>query len=122
VNHPDLPYFRDLYDAFNRRDVDTLLATMTDDVDWPNAWRGGRLRGRDAVREYWKDQWAEIDSRAEPRSVERSFDGRLAVSVRQTVRSSDGAVLSDQDVVHVYELRGRLIAHMNVEQQEPPAA
>jgi hypothetical protein len=37
----DLAYFRDVYDAFNRRDVDRVLAEMSIDVDWPNAWQGG---------------------------------------------------------------------------------
>ena len=43
---------RALYDAFNARDMDTVLAAMTDDVDWPNAWEGVRVHGRDAVRSY----------------------------------------------------------------------
>jgi hypothetical protein len=33
------------YAAFNARDIDQVLAQMTDDVDWPNAWEGGRLVG-----------------------------------------------------------------------------
>ena len=37
----DLTYFRGLYEAFNRRDVDGVLAMMSDDVDWPNAWISG---------------------------------------------------------------------------------
>jgi ketosteroid isomerase-like protein len=110
-----LRYFVDLYDAFNRRDADAVLAVMTDDVQWPNAWKGGRLTGRDAVREYWRAQWAEIDPRVEPLSVEPRADGGVAVTVRQTVRSRDGALLSDQTVIHVYALRGELIARMHVE-------
>jgi hypothetical protein len=34
---------------------------MTDDIDWPNGWEGGRVSGKDAVRAYWTRQWAEID-------------------------------------------------------------
>jgi ketosteroid isomerase-like protein len=30
-----------LYEAFNRRDIDGVLAMMSDDVDWPSAWKGG---------------------------------------------------------------------------------
>ena len=56
-----LAYFQGLYEAFNRRDVDAVLAMMSDEVDWPNAWKGGRLVGRDAVRDYWTTQWLEID-------------------------------------------------------------
>jgi SnoaL-like domain len=39
-----------LYEAFNRRDIDAVLAVMSDEVDWPNAWKGGRLTGREAAR------------------------------------------------------------------------
>ena len=39
---------------------------MTPDVDWANGWEGGRVVGRDAVRDYWQRQWAAIDSTAEP--------------------------------------------------------
>ena len=42
---------RSLYQAFNARDVDTCLAAMTPDVDWANGWEGGRVVGRDAVRD-----------------------------------------------------------------------
>jgi hypothetical protein len=41
---------RATYVAFNARDIDAVLAQMTADVDWPNAWEGGRVQGRDAVR------------------------------------------------------------------------
>jgi hypothetical protein len=37
---------RDTYDAFNGRDIDRLLEQMTKDVDWPNAWEGGRAMGQ----------------------------------------------------------------------------
>ena len=38
--------------AFNARHIDALLEQMTPDVDWPNAWEGGRLHGREQVRDY----------------------------------------------------------------------
>ncbi len=101
-----LAYFQGLYEAFNRRDADGVLAMTTDEVDWPNAWKGGRLVGREAVREYWTAQWAEIDPHVEPLSVAERPDGSLAVAVRQVVRSLDGEVLSDGEVVHVYHLDG----------------
>ena len=47
-----------VYSAFNARDVDTVLAAMSADVDWPNGWEGGRIYGREGVRDYWTRQWA----------------------------------------------------------------
>src|SRR5437764_15247630 len=60
---------RRLYAAFNSRDVGSLLAATTEDVDWPNAWEGGRLRGRREVEDYWRRQWAQIDPTVEPLSI-----------------------------------------------------
>jgi ketosteroid isomerase-like protein len=113
-----LTYFRDVYDTFNRRDLDGVLAMMSDEVDWPNAWKGGRLVGRQAVRDYWRAQWQEIDPHVEPLSVAGRADGSLAVTVRQVVRSSDGELITDAEVVHVYCMDDGLIRRMDVEQPE----
>src|SRR5690242_13642573 len=93
-----LAYFQAMYAAFNRRDADGVLAMMTNDVDWPNAWKGGRVVGREAVRDYWSAQWAEIDPHVEPLSVTERADGSLAVAVRQVVRSLSGELVSDGQV------------------------
>jgi ketosteroid isomerase-like protein len=116
MDHRNL--FLGLYEAFNRRDIDAVLALMSDEVDWPNAWKGGRLTGRDAVRDYWTAQWAEIDPHVEPLSVTERADGSVAVTVRQAVRSSDGELVREGEVVHVYRLRGGLIDRMDVEGPE----
>ena len=108
------PLFRDIYAAFNRRDIDAVLAALDPDVDWPNAFEGGRVHGRAAVRDYWTRQFAQIDGRVEPRRVETTDDGRIAVTVHQVVRALDGSLLADRDVTHVYTLRDGLVVRMDV--------
>src|SRR5262249_11262613 len=54
------------YEAFNRRDIDSVLATMHTDVNWANGIDGGRLRGHDEVREYWKGLWTRTEISATP--------------------------------------------------------
>jgi hypothetical protein len=107
--------FHGLYRAFNERDIDTVLTHLADDVDWPNAWEGGRLVGHDAVRAYWTRQWAAIDPTVVPLSSSTRPDGSIAVEVAQTVRGLDGAVVAESRVIHVYVLRDGLIARMDVE-------
>ena len=107
-----------LYAAFNARDVDAVLAAMADDVDWPNAWEGGRLHGKEEVRAYWTRQWLEIDPRVEPVSFSRRPSGGVAVDVQQVVRTRDGALVNESMVVHVYSFRGGLVAHMDVEEPD----
>ena len=49
-----------LYAAFNAREIDAVLGAMHADVDWPNAWQGGRVHGHEEVRDYWTRQWTAI--------------------------------------------------------------
>ncbi len=109
------PMLRALYASFNARDVDAVMAATSPDVDWPNAWEGGRVRGQAAVREYWKRQWNEIDPQVEPISITQRPDGRTAVEVHQVVRNLDGELINDSVVVHVYEMADGLITRMTVE-------
>jgi hypothetical protein len=104
-----------LYAAFNARRLDVVLEHLSDDVDWQNAWEGGRLHGRDAVRDYWTRQWTEIDPAVKPRAFRTLADGRIAVDVHQTVRALDGSLLSESDVGHVFRFDDDLIARMDVE-------
>jgi ketosteroid isomerase-like protein len=106
---------RSLYEAFNARDVETCLAGMTPDVDWANGWEGGRVVGRDAVRDYWRRQWAEIDSTAEPTAIAERPDGTVEVAVHLVARDRDGRLLSDGEGRHVYEFRGDLVERMTIE-------
>jgi len=105
-----------VYRAFNAREIDTVLEQMTPDVDWPNAWEGGRVHGRDGVRDYWTRQWAAIDPTVEPVGYTTRLDDTVAVRVHQVARSLDGTVLEEGHVHHVYAFRGDLIARMDVEE------
>ena len=114
-------FFRTVYDRFNARDVDGLLVDMTPDVDWPDVRGGRRLRGHDAVRAYWADQWQVMDPQVEPRRVTELPDGRVDVEVHQVVRDlATGDVLVDQVVHHVYELSDGAVSAMQVTSTPPP--
>jgi ketosteroid isomerase-like protein len=106
---------RSLYEAFNARDVETCVAAMTPDVDWANGWEGGRVVGREAVREYWERQWAAIDPTAVPTAVTERPDGTIEVTVRLVARDTAGRLLVDEEGRHVYEFRGDLVQRMTIE-------
>jgi ketosteroid isomerase-like protein len=103
-----------LYDAFNARDVEAVVAQFAPDVDWPDAWRGGRVIGRDAVRAYWLAQWAVIEPEVHPRRVRDLADGRVEVLVEQRVRDADGDQLAHAFVLHTYTFDGPLVSRMDV--------
>lgn len=109
---------RGLYGAFNARDINEVLAIMADDVDWPNAWEGGRVTGRRAIREYWERQWQAIDPHVEPLSFRHRPDGKVEVQVTQVVRSLEGAVVVAGDVTHVYTFRDGLVIQMDLVEPE----
>lgn len=111
----DLKLLFRTYDAFNARDIDTVLATMTFDVDWPNGMMGGRVQGREAVRKYWEHQWSIIDPTVLPQGFTRLPDGRLRLEVKQIVKDMAGNLLSEGQVGHVYSFRDGLISRMEIE-------
>jgi hypothetical protein len=113
-----MPTDRDLltraYSAFNARDLETALAGMHPDVDWPNGMEGGRVHGHAGVREYWTRQWALIDSHVEPRGFSTDEAGRTVVDVHQVVRDLDGKLLADEMVQHIYVLEDGLVRSMEI--------
>jgi hypothetical protein len=102
------------YAAFNARDIDAVLAVMHPDVDWPNAWEGGRVVGHSGVREYWARQWGVLDPTVEPVAFATDAQGCTIVTVHATVRDLEGRVLSDGMVEHVYTFEDGLIRRMDV--------
>jgi ketosteroid isomerase-like protein len=105
----------DLYAAFNRRDIDAVLERMHPDVDWPNAWEGGRVHGRAAVRAYWERQFEAISSRVEPVGFSDDGDGDVVVDVHQVIHDPrSGELLGDSRVQHRYVFEDGLIVRMDV--------
>lgn len=105
---------RTAYAAFNARDIDAALATMTADVAWPRAFKGGFVEGSEAVRAYWTEQWSEISPHVEPVAFHPEEDGRILVEVHQVVRDLTGAMLADEHVGHRFSLTQGLIRKMEV--------
>jgi len=102
------------YSAFNQRDIDAALALMTADVSWPKASEGGKVVGKEEIRAYWTRQWGEFDPYVEPLAMAVEDAGKTRVRVRQRVKSLQGDVLSDSEVLHVFTVKGGLIAGMDL--------
>jgi len=112
-DHGRMEQLKRVYAAFNARDLDTAVSLMHPDVNWPNGWEGGRIQGRDAVRDYWTRQFESIQSNVEPLEFTEAGD-RVAVTVRQVIRDLDGNVLSEGKTSHVYTLRDGLVTRMDI--------
>jgi ketosteroid isomerase-like protein len=105
---------KQVYDAFNRRDIGAVLAVMHPDVEWPNGMDGGYVHGHGGVREYWTRQWGMIDPSVTPTGFAEEQDGRIAVKVRQVIRNLSGEMIADREVEHVYRFRDGLVDHMEI--------
>ena len=105
---------RSIYDSFNRRDIDAVLAKMAPDVDWPNGMEGGRVHGREAVRQYWVRQWSRINPLVEPQSFHIDATGAIVVEVHQVIHDLAGTLVAERMVQHVYRVENGLIQSMEI--------
>ena len=102
------------YDTFNLRDIDSTLAVMHSDVEWPNGMEGGIEQGHNAVRSYWTRQWTLINPHVEPLKFGKDKDGRINVTVRQVVHDLTGKLLVDETVHHIYKIEDGLVRSMEI--------
>lgn len=86
----DVEMIKRVYASFNARDIDAVLAVLSDNVAWANGMDGGHVHGRQAVRDYWTRQWAVISPHVEPVAFKETEDGAVAVEVIQSVFDLDG--------------------------------
>jgi hypothetical protein len=110
------------YLAFNKRDIDGALALMTQDVNWPKASEGGKVVGKEEIRGYWTRQWSEFDPHVDPLEITVEDGVKIRVRVRQLVKSLQGDVLSDSEILHVFTVKNGLIAAMDIEDETDPTA
>jgi ketosteroid isomerase-like protein len=118
----DVELLKHLYDRFNARDIDGVLAALADDVAWANGMDGGHVHGREAVREYWSRQWAIVSPHVEPVSFQRTADGAIVAEVLQTVRDLEGNPLQgqthglkDKTVGHIFRLVEGKVARFDIQ-------
>ncbi len=100
---------QNLYDAFNKRDIETLLSMMDENVKWANGMEGGFVFGRETVREYWRKQFELINPQLEPLEFKTDAENRQVVTLRQIVKDLDENLLIDKTVEHIFTIENGLI-------------
>lgn len=110
----EIKLLRAAYTAFNARDIDAAVATMTPLVAWPKAFKGGFVRGPEEIRAYWTEQWSEISPNVEPVAFYQEDDGHILVDVHQVVRDLAGTVMADVHVGHRFTIAQGLIEKMEI--------
>ncbi|QKK31785.1 nuclear transport factor 2 family protein [Rhizobium indicum] len=117
----DVETIKRIYASFNARDIDAVLAVLSDDIAWANGMDGGHVHGRAAVRDYWTRQWAVVSPHVEPVAFEETQDGAIAVEVIQSVFDLDGRPLEgqshglkDKTVTHIFRIEDDKIVRFDI--------
>lgn len=104
---------QNLYDAFNKRDIETVLMMMAEDVKWANGLEGGYVFGRENVREYWRRQFEIINPQLEILES-KTEKNKSIVKLRQTVKDLAGNILDDKTVEHIFTFEDGLIKFFEI--------
>ncbi|WP_310485283.1 SRPBCC domain-containing protein [Chamaesiphon sp. VAR_48_metabat_403] len=106
----DRQLLQNLYDAFNKREIETIISVMHPDVKWANGLEGGFVYGRDAVREYWTNQFKNIQVQLETLKFETDEKNRNFVTVHQIVKDLQGNLLADMTVKQIFTIENDSLA------------
>jgi SnoaL-like domain len=101
-------FLQNLYDAFNKREIETIISQMHPEVKWANGVEGGFVYGRDGVREYWTNQFKEIQPELETLKFETDENNRNIVTVHQIIKDLQGKVLADVTVHQIFSIENKL--------------
>ncbi|MDV3002527.1 MAG: hypothetical protein N5P05_004182 (plasmid) [Chroococcopsis gigantea SAG 12.99] len=111
-------FLQNLYDAFNKREIETIISLMRPDVKWANGFKGGFVYGRDAVREYWMNQFKHIQPELETLKFETDENNRNIVTVHQIIKDLQGNVLADATVRQIFTIENGLISVYELNEAE----
>jgi glutamate synthase domain-containing protein 3 len=111
-------FLQDLYDAFNKREIETIISLMRPDVKWANGLEGGFVYGRDAVREYWTNQFKGIQVELETLKFEADENNRNFVTVHQIIKDLQGNLLADTTVEQIFTIEDGLISLYEIGETE----
>ncbi len=111
-------FLQNLYDAFNKREIETIISQMRSDVKWANGLEGGFVYGRDAVRDYWTNQFKAIQPELETLKFETDEKNRNVVTVHQIIRDLHGNVLADVTVHQIFTIEDGLISVYEIGETE----
>ena len=103
-------FLQSLYEAFNRGEIETIISVMHPDVKWANGVEGGFVYGRDAVREYWINQYKVIQVQLEILKFEIDENDRNVITVHQIVKDLQGNLLADVTIQQIFTIENSLIS------------
>jgi len=121
---PDRENAQKAFEAFNRGDIDAVLALCDPDVVIRDPQRtGNSFRGHDGIREFfeeWLENWEEY--RSEPVDFVESGD-RVLVHAKQTGKGKLSGIEIEQDLFVVFRMRdGKFVEYQLYTEREDALA
>ncbi|NEQ27219.1 MAG: nuclear transport factor 2 family protein [Microcoleus sp. SIO2G3] len=115
---PNQQFLQNLYEAFNKREIETIISVMHPDVRWANGVEGGFVYGRDAVHEYWTNQFKMIQVQLETLKFETDEYNRDIITAHQSVRDLQGNLLVDTTIQQIFTIENGLISLYEIGETE----
>ncbi len=112
--HPFEKILRDSYLAFNERDLARTMKYIGPNVEWENTLDGIIIHGKEAVAAYFLRQWKEMNPTFDLRHFEMDEEGKVVLTVIQTVRGTGEVAISQGLVRHLYEFEDGLVRRMGI--------
>jgi ketosteroid isomerase-like protein len=109
-------FFIDLYNHFNAREIEAVIANVTEDVQWANGMEGGYVYGKEELRQYWLRQFTMINPTVTPLDIKQEGD-TVKIQVHQVVLDLDQQLLADVVVEHIFQFRAGKIARFDIGEQ-----
>ena len=106
-------FFDELYENFNNRKIESVVAHTTENVQWANGMEGGYVYGHNGLRDYWTRQFTMINPRVIPLNI-TAEDDVVKIKVHQLVHDLNGQVILNKNVYHYFHMDHNKIARFDI--------
>jgi hypothetical protein len=103
-----------LYEDFNARRTDSILAKLTEDVMWANGMEGGYVHGHKDLRKYWERQWATLNPQIKAVGFSKTEDGSILVDALFSGETPEQE-FKDMPARHVFHIKDGLVSRFDIQ-------
>lgn len=110
----DTELIKQLYEDFNTRKVDSLLAKLTEDVMWANGMEGGYVHGHPSLRDYWERQWSSLNPQIKAVGFSKTEEGSILVDALFSGKCLEQE-FKDMPAGHVFHIKNGLVSRFDIQ-------
>jgi hypothetical protein len=110
----DINLIKQLYEDFNARKVDALLAKLTEDVMWANGMEGGYVQGHQSLKDYWERQWSSLNPQIKAVGFSQTKEGALLVDALFNGKCLEQE-FKDIPAGHVFYIKNGIVSRFDIQ-------